>query len=1227
MATKRIEARLAIKAVDQYSGMLKNMRTVTGRFADSVRSKMGGLQNLRGPLKLIEDFRRQRQVVRRSGEAMEAAREKQRRLLAEIRATRNPSAQLRREFDRARQSADRLEQQHRQNRRALHGLQGQLRNAGVNTGDLSGEQRRLAGALDSANASFGRQMERLRRLERMQGRIAEARERMDRSLATAANLSFVGNASMQTGRRIIAGLRSPVQQAIEFESAMSDVKKVVDFDSPAAFKQMSEDILELSTRIPMASEGLAQIVAAGGQSGLKNEELLKFAELAAKVGVAFDISAERSGDAMANIKTALGLSLDETSALFDAMNHLSNNMASTAPKVLDFTTRVAADGKVKGFDPTETLAFGSAMIAAGAQADVAATSFRNMSKALVRGAASTPKQRAAFKSLGLDAAQVARRMQEDAVGTTIDVMERINQLPEHLRSSTVSQIFGDEARALMPLIGNLDLLRESLGLVSEERNYLGSAEAEYAARAETTANNIQLMRNQMARLGVSIGEVVLPHLNDLLERSQGIIDRFVKWTKEHPKLTKWLVLGGAAIGAMAIAGGALLTAAAGLIGTLAVLRFGLVGLGARAAFAAGDLLGVGRAFGGLGRLAPFALSGLLKPVKWGAKLIGRIPWVRLAGRLAIGSLLFPFRWTSRLVPKIGWARLAGRLAINSLLFPFRWTSRLIPKIGWANLAGKLSISGLIYPFRWTSRLVPKIGWARLAGRLAINSLLFPFRWTSRLIPKIGWASLAGKLSISGLIYPFRWTSRLVPKIGWARLAGRLAINSLLFPFRWTSRLIPKIGWAKLVGKLALSSLVTPLRWTAALLPNFAPALARFAGFRRSASAEMATLSSNVQRHSASMQRSMSRVKWGAFSAGAMGFLAMRNVPDNPEDLAAFQESNVRSMGRFFRNTPGISHLIEGYERTFELVHGKPPPVEPALLPNEPGVRSAADTVYQFAGEENLPTAERITHLREEVAAYREEVEAARAALEATPEFGSGITNPLRVQAQGELDAAEAGLRRAEERLKSAEAASAQLTEALQVLNVTGVAPEISTASIHRALAKVQQLAAGIRALPSGGSAEVSSPKPAGARAGGGPVRSGLPYLVNEDTPRSEWFVPSRSGGILNVGQAQSAFRSYLTTIGPRQMRRPASSAAFAAGASRVRAASLAALSATAVALPAAAAPAAAGKVGGGDVRVEINGGINVQVPSGVTDPEFIADLVLDRVGDRVSGTIDASFSD
>ncbi|MGK7661955.1 MULTISPECIES: hypothetical protein [unclassified Marinovum] len=47
----------------------------------------------------------------------------------------------------------------------------------------------------------------------------------------------------------------------------------------------------------------------------------------------------------------------------------------------------------------------------------------------------------------------------------------------------------------------------------------------------------------------------------------------------------------------------------------------------------------------------------------------------------------------------------------------------------------------------------------------------------------------------------------------------------------------------------------------------------------------------------------------------------------------------------------------------------------------------------------------------------------------------------------------------------------------------------------------------------------------GGRAGGGPVQAGVPYLVNERTPNSEVFVPSQSGGVLNVPQAQAALRN------------------------------------------------------------------------------------------------------
>ncbi|SHI91087.1 hypothetical protein [Wenxinia saemankumensis] len=55
----------------------------------------------------------------------------------------------------------------------------------------------------------------------------------------------------------------------------------------------------------------------------------------------------------------------------------------------------------------------------------------------------------------------------------------------------------------------------------------------------------------------------------------------------------------------------------------------------------------------------------------------------------------------------------------------------------------------------------------------------------------------------------------------------------------------------------------------------------------------------------------------------------------------------------------------------------------------------------------------------------------------------------------------------------------------------------------------------------------------GERARGGSVRAGSAYLVNEDTPNSEIFVPSRSGAILNVPQAQAALSSAAGAGGGR----------------------------------------------------------------------------------------------
>jgi hypothetical protein len=293
--------------------------------------------------------------------------------------------------------------------------------------------------------------------------------------------------------------------------------------------------------------------------------------------------------------------------------------------------------------------------------------------------------------------------------------------------------------------------------------------------------------------------------------------------------------------------------------------------------------------------------------------------------------------------------------------------------------------------------------------------------------------------------------------------------------------------------------------------------------------------------------------------------------------------------------------------------------------------AAVATLREFEGMA-APTEAVIANLREEATAYRQEIEAAQAALDANPEFASGITNPNRVLAQADLTAAQEGLRRTEDRLLEAEQASVRLQGALMVINETSVAPEIKTTSIDVALRKVSQLSAQLRSMPSA-SAGASVPKPAGARRTGGPVQAGLPYEVNEDTPRSEWFVPSVSGGILNVSQAQSVFRDSL-----RLRFKPRSNVGggFARSAQKVRSTARAAMFAapTVSAAVLSASSANSGSTdqtrsggGVGNVTVEINGPITIPVPAGVTNPEAIAEIAADLLGQRVESTIAASFYD
>jgi len=464
--------------------------------------------------------------------------------------------------------------------------------AGEKLSHLVDKEKELATAVDQTNARLKEQ----ERRNRVRAQADQMRER-------GADLRASGTGNIMTGVAMAAPMVLASKQAMTFESSMADVRKVVNFDTPQQFRQMGEDITDMSLRIPMAAEGLAQIVAAAGRAGVARKELLTFAEDAAQMGIAFDTTAEDAGQMMAKWRTAFGLGQGEVRTLADQINALTNTYGGNVGAVAGITTRIGALGKVAGLAAPQIAAMGQLMNSVGVEEEIAATGIKNMMLAMTKGTAATKSQQKAFAALGLDAAKVAQAMQDDAGGAITDLLARIRKLPEAQQAATLTQLFGSESvAAIAPMLTNLDRLQQNFALVGDKAAYAGSMNKEYLTRIATTEGAVGLASNAFKAINIQLGTMLLPTITAGAHKFVEIAKAVREWTKEHPGLAKGLLMvyGGAT--ALVTGIGALKFGFGLLLGPFSRL-YQMVGVGGPALI---------RLFTGIRTAAMFLGSGLLK---------------------------------------------------------------------------------------------------------------------------------------------------------------------------------------------------------------------------------------------------------------------------------------------------------------------------------------------------------------------------------------------------------------------------------------------------------------------------------------------------------------------------------------------------------------------------------------------------------------------------------------
>ena len=364
----------------------------------------------------------------------------------------------------------------------------------------------------------------------------------------------IGKAGLaMTGAVAVAAagvIGSTTKAAQTFEDQMSDVAKYVGGLTDEAgninvepYNEMADAILRLSTELPYSIENLTRMAAAMGESGKSAEEIMGgLLRDTAMVGVALDISGDQAGDWATKWEEALSMPHDQIMDLFDQINYMAANSATTAVEIGEVVNRVASLGQVTGMDPDATAALATGLLSMGMDSARAATSIKNIYTNLTMGASATDRMTRAWDRLGMDAVEVAKAMQSvDEYGnslapdTLISVFEAIGQLPEYQRLSTINDLFGRwPMEAAAKVAQNPQFITDLLQMANGT-DWMGSMEKELIVKTNTAEGLDEMFGNAVTRFMVTLGNNFLPVKKELamlgIDMMNGITDSLPDLTR------------------------------------------------------------------------------------------------------------------------------------------------------------------------------------------------------------------------------------------------------------------------------------------------------------------------------------------------------------------------------------------------------------------------------------------------------------------------------------------------------------------------------------------------------------------------------------------------------------------------------------------------------------------------------------------------------------------------
>lgn len=322
-----------------------------------------------------------------------------------------------------------------------------------------------------------------------------------------------------------------VDLAVNFESSFAGIETVVD-GTAQQIENLRKGIRNLAMEIPASPTEIAKVAEAAGRLGINTDSILEFSKTMMGLGESTDLSALSAAEALGKLANITSMSQEDFDRLGSSIVDLGNNFGAPESEILSMGMKLADVGTQVGLSESEILGFSAALSSVGLDAKAGGSEFSNLMIQMKLGVETGNDSLNDFARVaGMTSEEFKEAFEEDASGAIISFLKGLNQIGDDgesaikvlddmgikkeelrdtiLRASSASDIFTDAVKI------STTAWDDNMALTDEANK-----------RYETTANKIEIMKNNMKEFAMELGEIMLPHIDTFMEKLKDLATKF-----------------------------------------------------------------------------------------------------------------------------------------------------------------------------------------------------------------------------------------------------------------------------------------------------------------------------------------------------------------------------------------------------------------------------------------------------------------------------------------------------------------------------------------------------------------------------------------------------------------------------------------------------------------------------------------------------------------------------